>query len=81
MELYRKNHQLMQQKKNYWRLTGHCKKKLKKEKLLKKKYRLLNAQLVENNAHLKAVNEELDRFAYVASMICRNHCERSGVQR
>ena len=28
---------------------------------------MLNAQLVENNAHLKTVNEELDRFAYVAS--------------
>ena len=33
----------------------------------KEKIKLLNLQLMENNKHLKAVNEELDRFAYVAS--------------
>ena len=27
----------------------------------------MNEQLVENNAHLKEMNEELDQFAYVAS--------------
>ena len=31
------------------------------------KIKILNQQLLENNQHLKTVNEELDRFAYVAS--------------
>jgi len=35
--------------------------------MTEEKIRTLNTQLVENNTHLKAVNEELDQFAYVAS--------------
>ena len=32
-----------------------------------KKDRLLNQQLIQNNSELKEINEELDRFAFVAS--------------
>jgi light-regulated signal transduction histidine kinase (bacteriophytochrome) len=40
---------------------------IEERKVSEAKIKLLNAQLVANNAHLKSVNEELDRFAYVAS--------------
>jgi light-regulated signal transduction histidine kinase (bacteriophytochrome) len=40
---------------------------IEERKASEEKIRHLNDQLVQNNVHLKAVNEELDRFAYVAS--------------
>ncbi len=67
VELYRKNHQLLQHEKKLIAANKSLQKEIEERKASEEKVRSLNAQLVENNAHLKTVNEELDRFAYVAS--------------
>jgi signal transduction histidine kinase len=67
VELYRKNHQLVVHEKKLLASNRSLQKEIEERRASEEKVRSLNAQLVENNAHLKAVNEELDRFAYVAS--------------
>ena len=67
VELYRKNYQLMLHEKKLLATNRSLQKEVEERKASEEKVRSLNAQLVENNAHLKTVNEELDRFAYVAS--------------
>ena len=67
VELYRKNQQLMLHEKRLLSANRSLQKEIEERKASEEKVRSLNAQLVENNAHLKAINEELDRFAYVAS--------------
>jgi signal transduction histidine kinase len=67
VELYRKNRQLVQHEKKLIAANKSLQREIEERRASEEKVRLLNAQLVENNAHLKAVNEELDRFAYVAS--------------
>ena len=67
VELYRKNLQLMQHEKKLLAANHSLQKEIEERKISEEKIRSLNGQLIENNAHLKAVNEELDRFAYVAS--------------
>ncbi|MEI9908309.1 MAG: response regulator [Bacteroidota bacterium] len=67
VELYRKNHQLIQHEKKLVAVNRSLQKEIEERKASEAKVKLLNTQLVENNADLKAVNEELDRFAYVAS--------------
>ena len=67
VELYRKNLQLMQHEKKLLAANRSLQKEIEERKISEEKIRSLNGQLIENNAHLKAVNEELDRFAYIAS--------------
>ena len=67
VELYRKTHQLMNQEKKLLAANRSLQKEIEERRRSEEKVRLLNEQLLENNTHLKAVNEELDRFAYVAS--------------
>lgn len=67
VELYRKNHQLVQHEKKLLAANRSLQKEIEERKASEEKIKLLNEQLVENNEHLKAVNEELDQFAYVAS--------------
>jgi signal transduction histidine kinase len=67
VELYRKNHQLIQHEKKLIAANRSLQREIEERKASEEKVKLLNGQLVENNAHLKAVNEELDQFAYVAS--------------
>jgi len=67
VELYRKNQQLLQHEKRLLTTNRSLQKEIEERKSSEEKIKLLNEQLVQNNAHLKAVNEELDRFAYVAS--------------
>ncbi|MBC7948844.1 MAG: response regulator [Chitinophagaceae bacterium] len=67
VELYRKNQQLMAHERKLLATNRSLQKEIEERRASEEKVRSLNAQLVENNAHLKAVNEELDRFAYVAS--------------
>jgi signal transduction histidine kinase len=67
VELYRKNHQLLQHEKKLMTANRSLQKEIEERRASEEKVRSLNAQLVENNADLKTVNEELDRFAYVAS--------------
>ncbi len=67
VELYRKNQQLLLHEKRLLATNKSLQKEIEERKSSERKIKLLNEKLVENNAHLKAINEELDRFAYVAS--------------
>jgi signal transduction histidine kinase len=67
VELYRKNQQLQQQEKKLLEVNKSLQKEIEERKITEETIRNLNTQLVENNTHLKMVNEELDQFAYVAS--------------
>lgn len=67
VELYRKNDQLLNHEKKLLSTNKSLQKEIEERKLSEEKIKLLNKQLLENNIHLKTVNEELDRFAYVAS--------------
>lgn len=66
-DLYRKNFQLMQQEKNLLAVNNSLEKEIEERRTSEEKIRLLNYQLLQNNEELKTINEELDRFAYVAS--------------
>ncbi|RYY40366.1 MAG: hybrid sensor histidine kinase/response regulator [Chitinophagaceae bacterium] len=66
-DLYRKTHQLMQQEKNLLAAKANLEREIEERTINEEKIRLLNAQLTQNNGDLKLINEELDRFAYVAS--------------
>jgi len=67
VELYRKNQQLVLHQKKLISANLALQKEIDERKASEEKIRSLNEQLVENNNHLKVVNEDLDRFAYVAS--------------
>lgn len=67
VDLYRKNQQLLQHEKKLIAANESLQKEIEERKASEEKVRLLNAQLLENNTNLKAMNEELDQFAYVAS--------------
>jgi signal transduction histidine kinase len=67
VELYRKTRQLMQQEKKLKATNQSLEKEIEERRINETKIKLLNEQLLQNNAELKAINEELDRFAYVAS--------------
>jgi len=67
VELYRKNQQLLLHEKKLLAANKSLQKEIEERKASEQKVKLLNEQLVQNNAHLKAVNEELDQFAYIAS--------------
>jgi light-regulated signal transduction histidine kinase (bacteriophytochrome) len=67
VELYRKNQQLQQQEKKLLEVNRTLQREILERIATEEKIRLLNTQLLENNVHLKSVNEELDQFAYVAS--------------
>jgi len=67
VELYRKNQQLLQQEKKLLEVNKSLQKEIEERKITEETIRTLNTQLLENNTHLKTVNEELDQFAYVAS--------------
>ncbi len=67
VELYSKNHQLIQHEKKLIATNLSLQKEVEDRKASEEKVKLLNLQLTENVSHLKTVNEELDQFAYVAS--------------
>ncbi|MEO6613716.1 MAG: response regulator [Chitinophagaceae bacterium] len=67
VELYRKNRQLQQQESKLLSANSSLQKEIEERKLSEEKVQHLNQQLIENNAHLKQMNEELDQFAYMAS--------------
>ena len=66
-ELYRKNHQLLQHERQLKEVNNNLQKEIEERRSSEEKIRRLNEQLVDNNTELKTINEELDRFAYVAS--------------
>jgi signal transduction histidine kinase len=67
VELYKKTHQLMAQEQRLKSVNQNLQKEIQERTLSEQKVNLLNQQLMENILQLKATNEELDRFAYVAS--------------
>ncbi len=67
VDLYRKNQQLVAHEKKLIAANKLLQKEIQVRKISEERITSLNKQLLENNRHLKAVNEELDRFAYVAS--------------
>jgi signal transduction histidine kinase len=67
VELYRKNQQLVVHEKKLLAANRSLQREIEEHKLSEEKIKLLNKQLIANNTHLLGVNEELDRFAYVAS--------------
>src|SRR5829696_7265423 len=66
-ELYQKNHQLMLHEKELKEVNSNLQNEIEERRNSERKIKLLNQQLIENNNELKTINEELDRFAYVAS--------------
>src|SRR5215218_7449426 len=66
-ELYRKNHQLLQHDRQLKVVNASLQKEIEERRATEEKIRRLNEQLIVNNTELKTINEELDRFAYVAS--------------
>jgi light-regulated signal transduction histidine kinase (bacteriophytochrome) len=67
VDLYRKTQQLLLHEKRLMAANKSLQSEIEDRKASEEKIRHLNEQLVQKNAHLKAINEELDRFAYVAS--------------
>jgi len=67
VELYRKNRELRQQEKTLKAINQSLEKEIEEKRASENRVQLLNRQLVQNNSELKMINEELDRFAYVAS--------------
>ena len=67
VELYRKNLQLQLQEKKLLTANRSLQKEIEDRKISEDKVQQLIEQLIQNNAHLKQMNEELDQFAYMAS--------------
>lgn len=67
VELYKKNHQLMAQEQKLMAINKSLAKEIEVRKQTEEKIIDLNTQLIENNRQLKMTNDELERFAYVAS--------------
>ncbi len=67
VDLYRKNHQLRAQDQKMAAANKRLEEEIRERRASEAKVRTLNLQLMENINRLKATNEELERFAYVAS--------------
>ena len=67
VELYQKTHSLQEQEKSLLQANAQLQKEIEEREASEMKVLELNRQLNRSNVHLKKVNEELDRFAYVAS--------------
>lgn len=67
IELFRKNHLLQLQEKKLLLSNKSLNKEIEERKISEEKIRQLNQQLIDSNAHLKQMNEELDQFAFMAS--------------
>ena len=67
VELYRKTQSLIAQEQKLLNTNASLQREIVEREASELKVRELNRQLIQNNMHLKTVNEELDRFAYIAS--------------
>ena len=67
VDLYKKNHELLAQEQKMAAANRLLQKEIKERIGSEEHVNLLNRQLRENIDQLKATNEELERFAYVAS--------------
>ncbi|MGN6566880.1 MAG: sensor histidine kinase [Flavipsychrobacter sp.] len=66
-ELYKKNHALIAQEKKLMLTNKELEKEIQDRKNSEEKVNKLNKQLLDNIWQLKNINEELERFAYIAS--------------
>jgi signal transduction histidine kinase len=67
VELFSKNHQLLAQEQKMIAANKQLESEIRERIKSEEKVNSLNKQLLENIARLKVSNEELERFAYVAS--------------
>ena len=67
VDLYKKNHQLIVQEQRMAAANKRLEKEVQERIFSEEKVSLLNKQLLENIDRLKTSNEELERFAYIAS--------------
>jgi signal transduction histidine kinase len=67
VELYRKTQSLIASEQQLLQANASLQREVEEREASERKVRELNSQLMKNNVHLKAVNEELDRFAFIAS--------------
>lgn len=67
VELYTKNHRLIAQEQKMAAANQQLEKEIEERIKSEQQISLLNKQLLENINRLQATNEELERFAYVAS--------------
>ncbi|HVY76507.1 MAG TPA: response regulator [Puia sp.] len=67
VELFRKTNELRRQEERLKAINQSLESEIRERRLSENRIKLLNDQLVASNAELKATNEELDRFAFVAS--------------
>ncbi|MCK7557234.1 response regulator [Chitinophaga sedimenti] len=67
VELYRKTQSLLEQEQHLLNINGTLQREIEEREASERKVRELNQQLTQSNVYLKTINEELDRFAFVAS--------------
>lgn len=67
VDLYNKNHQLLAQEQKLIAINRSLEKEIEERISSEEQVKTLNNQLLENITQLKRTNEELERFAYVAS--------------
>lgn len=66
-ELFRKTQQLVAHEQKLLNTNAYLQKEIEERLASEQKVMQLNMELQQNNVHLKSINEELDRFAYIAS--------------
>lgn len=67
VELFKQRNKLIEQEKQLRTINVSLEREVEERKASERQVKQLNEQLLQNNQDLKAMNEELDRFAYVAS--------------
>ena len=67
VELYRKNHRLMAQEQRLMSINKSLENEVVERKMSEEKIKDLNQQLLSNIARLESANNDLDRFAFMAS--------------
>jgi len=67
VELFQKTNELVIQEEKLKAINQTLESEIAERRLSENRIKLLNQQLINSNAELKATNEELDRFAFVAS--------------
>lgn len=67
IDLYKKNHQLIAQEQRLVAINKNLESEVLERKMSEEKIKDLNRQLLENISRLETANQELDRFAFMAS--------------
>jgi light-regulated signal transduction histidine kinase (bacteriophytochrome) len=67
VDLYRKNHRLIEQEKRLKVINKNLEMEISERKSSEERVKELNRQLLENIALLESANRDLDRFAFMAS--------------